>query len=171
MSLRSGRLLSTLFRVGISLFVTFCNLPSAFAGEPQWTEIRSPHFSVVTDAGEKRGREVAMRFEQMRAVFGALMTKANINLPIPLQIVAFRNGKELRQFSPLFKGKPIELAGLFQQGSDRSFILLDMAVENPWTVVFHEYAHQLMNGNLQGEFDPWFQEGFAEYFSSIEVDN
>jgi tetratricopeptide (TPR) repeat protein len=171
MSLRSGRLLSTLFLVGISLFVTFCNQPSAFAGEPQWMEIRSPHFSVVTDAGEKRGREVAMRFEQMRAVFGALMTKANINLPIPLQIVAFRNGKELRQFAPLFKGKPIELAGLFQQDSDRSFILLDMAVENPWTVVFHEYAHQLMNGNLQGEFDPWFQEGFAEYFSSIEVDN
>jgi len=171
MSLRSGRLLSTLLLVGISLFVTFCNAPSAFAGEPQWMEIRSPHFSVVTDAGEKRGREVAMRFEQMRAVFGALMTKANINLPIPLQIMAFRNGKELRQFAPLFKGKPIELAGLFQQGSDRSFILLDMAVENPWTVVFHEYAHQLMNGNLQGEFDPWFQEGFAEYFSSIAVDN
>lgn len=171
MSLRSGQLFPTLFLVGISLFVTFRNAPAAFAGEPQWMEIRSPHFSVVTDAGEKRGREVAMRFEQMRAVFGALMTKANINLPIPLQIVAFRNGKELRQFAPLFKGKPIELAGLFQQASDRSFILLDMAVENPWTVVFHEYAHQLMNGNLQGEFDPWFQEGFAEYFSSIEVDN
>ena len=85
--------------------------------------------------------------------------------------MAFRNGKELRQFAPLFKGKPIELAGLFQQASDRSFILLDMAVENPWTVVFHEYAQQLMNGNLQGEFDPWFHEGFAEYFSSIEVDN
>jgi hypothetical protein len=94
-----------------------------------------------------------------------------INLPIPLQIVAFGKGKELRQFAPMFKGKPIELAGLFQQASDRGFILLDMAVENPWTVVFHEYAHQLMNGNLQGEFDPWFQEGFAEYFSRIEVDN
>ena len=35
-------------------------------------EIRSSHFSVVTDAGEKRGHEVALRFEQMRAVFGAL---------------------------------------------------------------------------------------------------
>ena len=33
MSLRSGRLLSTLFLVGISLIVTFRNLPSAFAGE------------------------------------------------------------------------------------------------------------------------------------------
>ena len=154
----------------IAVLVFFCDL-SIFAGEPQWIEIRSPHFSVVTDAGEKRGREVAMRFEQMRAVFGALMTKANVNLPIPLQIVAFRNGKELRQFAPLFKGKPIELAGLFQGGADRSFILLDMGAENPWTIVFHEYAHQLMNGNLQGQFDPWFQEGFAEYFSSIEVDN
>jgi hypothetical protein len=42
-------------------------------------EIRSPHFSVVTDAGEKRGREVAMRFEQMRTVLRR-MTKANLNL-------------------------------------------------------------------------------------------
>jgi hypothetical protein len=145
--------------------------PVVFAGEPQWVEVRSPNFSVVTDAGEKRGREVAMHFEQMRAVFGALMTKAKVNLPTPPQIVAFRSTKEMRQIAPLFHGKPTQLAGLFQGGADRSFIMLDMSVENPWAVVFHEYAHQLMNGNLQGEFDPWFEEGFAEYFSSIEVDS
>ncbi len=143
----------------------------ASASEPQWLEIHSPHFSVITDAGEKRGREVAMRFEQMRAVFGALMVKANVNIPVPLQIVAFRNTKELRQVAPLWHGKPIQLAGLFQGGEDRSFIMLDMSVENPWTVVFHEYAHQLMNGLLASTFDPWFEEGFAEYFSSIEVDS
>ncbi len=153
------------------LAVTLSSVAALFAGEPQWVEVRSPNFSVVTDAGEKRGREVAMRFEQMRAVFGALMTKANVNLPTPLQIVAFRNTKEMRQVAPLFNGKPTPVAGLFQGGSDRSFIMLDMSVENPWVVVFHEYAHQLMNGNLKGEVDPWFQEGFAEYFSSIEVDS
>jgi hypothetical protein len=74
-------------------------------------EVRSPNFSVVTDAGEKRGREVAMRFEQMRAVLGALMTKAKVNLPVPLQIVAFRNTKEMRQVAPLFNGKPTQVAG------------------------------------------------------------
>jgi tetratricopeptide (TPR) repeat protein len=153
-----------------SVSATLSSTPSAFAAEPQWVEIQSPHFSVATDAGEKRGREVAMRFEQMRAVFGALMVKANVNIPIPLQIVAFRNTKELRQVAPLWNGKPIELAGLFQGGEDRSFIMLDMSVENPWTVVFHEYAHQLMNGVLTERVDPWFEEGFAEYFSSIEVD-
>jgi cytochrome c-type biogenesis protein CcmH/NrfG len=143
---------------------------TVLAGEPQWVEVRSPNFSVATDAGEKRGREVAMRFEQMRAVFGDLMTKVKVTLPVPLQIVAFRNTKEMRQVAPLWNGKPTQVAGLFQGGSDRSFIMLDMSAENPWAVVFHEYAHQLMNGNLQAQTDPWFEEGFAEYFSSIEVD-
>jgi tetratricopeptide (TPR) repeat protein len=107
----------------------------------------------------------------MRAVYGILIVKAKVNLPIPLQIVAFRNTKEMRQVAPLFNGKPTEVAGLFQGGQDRSFIMLDMSVENPYSVVFHEYAHQLLNGNITAPIDPWFEEGFAEYFSSIEVDN
>jgi len=143
----------------------------SFAGEPQWVEVRSPNFSVITDAGDKRGRDVALHFEQMRSVFGTLMTKAHVNLSVPLQIVAFRSCKEMRQVAPMFNGKPTELAGLFQGGEDRSFIMLDMSVDNPWSVVFHEYAHQLMDGNLSIRTDPWFEEGFAEYFSSIEVDN
>ncbi|MGO8795175.1 MAG: tetratricopeptide repeat protein [Candidatus Sulfotelmatobacter sp.] len=158
----------TLLMLAVSLVTFSCRF--LFAGELQWVEVRSPHFSVITDAGDKRGREVAMRFEQMRAVFGALMVKANVNLPVPLQIVAFRNTKEMRQVAPLFNGKPTEVSGIFQPGDDRSFIMLDMSVENPWTVVFHEYAHQLMNGNLKGNYAPWFEEGFAEYFSTIEVD-
>jgi len=179
MSLRRGAFRSALFSALPSalcwlctvLLVSFCGAPTVLAGDSQWVEVRSPNFSVVTDAGEKRGREVAMRFEQMRAVFGALMTKAKVNLPVPLQIVAFRNTKEMREVAPLFNGKPTQLAGLFQGGTDRSFIMLDMSVENPWAVVFHEYAHQLMNGNLQVEFAPWFEEGFAVYFQSIEVDS
>ncbi|HEV2987906.1 MAG TPA: tetratricopeptide repeat protein, partial [Candidatus Angelobacter sp.] len=63
------------------------------------------------------------------------------------------------------------LAGLFQGGEDRSFIMLDMSVENPYSVVFHEYAHQLMNGMLKNQLPPWFEEGFAEFFSTIEVDS
>jgi tetratricopeptide (TPR) repeat protein len=143
----------------------------SLAGEQQWVEVRSPNFSVITDAGAKRGRDVALHFEQMRSVFGTLMTKANVNLSVPLQIVALRSSKEMRPMAPVFNGKPTEMAGFFQSGDDRSFIMLDMSVDNPWSVVFHEYAHQLMNGNVSVRTDPWFEEGFAEYFSSIEVDS
>src|SRR6202050_1879392 len=105
MSIQLRRFRFALFGlVAVFVIVTFRGVPSVSAGESQWVEVRSPNFSVVTDAGEKRGREVAMHFEQMRGVFGALMTKANVNLPIPLQIVAFRNTKEMRQGAPLFNG-------------------------------------------------------------------
>ena len=143
----------------------------AFAGDAQWVQVKSEHFSVVTDAGEKRGREVALHFEQMRNVFGTLMVKAKVNLPVPLQIIAFRSTKEMRQCAPLWHGRPTQVAGLFVGGDDQTFIMLDMSVDNPWQVVFHEYAHQLMNGNLPVTRDPWFEEGFAEYFSSIELDS
>lgn len=143
----------------------------SFAGDTQWVEIRSPNFSVITDAGDQRGRDVAFHFEQMRSVFGNLVTKAEVNLPVPLQIVAFRSSREIRQMAPLFNGKPVEIAGRFQGGDDRTFIMLDVSVDNAWTVVFHEYAHQLMSGNFSRSADPWFWEGFAEYFSSIEVDD
>lgn len=151
------------------LFLCAFFVAPCLAAAPEWVEVKSPHFTVVTDTGEKRGRDVALRFEQMRAVFGELLKKAKVNQPIPMEVIAFRNGKELRQFAPLWHGKPIQLAGLFQGGSDRSFILLDMSVEEPYQVVFHEYAHQLLNGNTSDKFDPWFDEGFAEFFSTIKI--
>jgi tetratricopeptide (TPR) repeat protein len=149
------------------LLITFVSY--SFAGEAEWIEVRSPYFSVVTDTGEKRGREVALRFEQMRAVFGALLTKAKVNLPVPLQIVAFRDTKEMKQHVPLWKGKPAQVSGLFEGNDDRPFIMIDMSVDDPWQVVFHEYAHQLLNGNTSTQFQPWFYEGFAEFFSTIKI--
>ena len=145
--------------------------------EQQWIEVNSPHFSVATDGGEKRAQQVALRFEQMRMAFGALFQKVTVNTA-PLQIIAFRNNKELRQFAPLYGGKPIEVAGFFLgngghggpgAGEDRQYIALDLSAEDNWGTVFHEYAHLLINAN----FPPsplWFDEGFAEYCASLKVD-
>ncbi|HYX68007.1 MAG TPA: tetratricopeptide repeat protein, partial [Terriglobales bacterium] len=140
---------------------------SAFADQT-WVEVRSPHFAVITDAGPKAGRDIALRFEQMRTVFGQIFRRSKISLPVPLQIVAFRNGKEMRPFVPLFNGKPVELAGLFQGGEDRSYILLDLGADNKFETVFHEYAHQLLNGNFP-RMAPWFDEGFAQYFAAMQI--
>jgi hypothetical protein len=45
------------------LLVVSTLIVSAAGSEPAWVEIRSPHFSVVTDAGEKRGRDAAFRLQ------------------------------------------------------------------------------------------------------------
>jgi tetratricopeptide (TPR) repeat protein len=157
------------------LAVFICSI--AAQADQQWVEVDSSHFSVATDGGEKRAREVAQRFEQMRMAFGVIFRKVSVNTA-PLQIIAFRNAKELRQFSPLYAGKPIELAGFFLgnggrggpgANEERQYIALDLSQEDSWGTVFHEYAHLLINSN----FPPapvWFDEGFAEYCSSLKVD-
>jgi tetratricopeptide (TPR) repeat protein len=124
----------------------------------------------MTDAGDKKGREVGLRFEQMRGVFGTLLRRAKINIPVPLQIIAFRSHSEIEKYSGLFKGKPVEVAGFFQAGQDRNFIAIDLSDNNPYEVVFHEYAHMLLNANYP-RTQVWFDEGFAEYFSATQISN
>ena len=152
-------------RLPFSVFFLVLSLP-LFADQPGWVQVHSAHFTVATDAGEDRGRQVAVRFEQMRDAFGALLQRARINISAPLEIVAFRNTTELRQFAPLWHGKAVELAGLFQMGEDRSFILLDLSVADPYQTIYHEYAHLLLNSNYP-RTQPWFDEGFAEYYRGI----
>jgi Flp pilus assembly protein TadD len=148
-------------------FVLFLLVSQAFA-QKQWVEVTSPHFTVLTDTGGSQGKEVALRFEQMRAVFGSLFHRSKVSIPVPLQVVAFRNQSEFRNYAPLWKGKPVELAGYFQGADDRNFIALDMSASDPYAIVFHEYAHLLLHANFP-RMPVWFDEGFAEYFSSLRV--
>ncbi len=158
----------------ISLFLTL--LASAFcfpapAAEPSpWLEIHSVHFTVITDAGDKKGREVALRFEQMRAVFALLLGRDRLNQSVPLTILAFDNDKSYYQVAPLRQGQPIDVPGFFLPGEDQDFIVLNLSEQESWRAVAHDFAAMLLNYNYppaQG----WFDEGLAEYFSSIHVDN
>lgn len=153
----------------LKCLIIFGLLLSTFAKAQQWTEVHSPHFTLLTDAGEKRGREAALRFEQIHDAFGVILQKAKVNSPIPVTIIAVRNNKELSAYAPLFHGKPIALAGFFQQGQDRDYILVDLSSEGGWHVVYHEYAHLLLHSNFT-ELPAWFDEGFAEYFATFHAD-
>src|SRR5215467_7769968 len=73
----------------------------AFAGdEPKWLEVHSTHFSVLTDGGEKRGREVALRMEQMRNVFGQLLLKNKMKMSVPITVVALKSDKQYGNIAP-----------------------------------------------------------------------
>ena len=145
--------------------------PSAPAAEPSpWREIHSTHYTVITDAGEKKGTEVALRFEQMRAVFALLLMKERLNEPVPLTIVAFKNDKNYYQSAPLRQGQPIDVSGFLLPGEDRNFIVLNLFEQESWCAVAHDFALLLLNYNYP-RVPGWFDEGLAEYFSSIRLDD
>ncbi len=65
---------------------------------------------------------------------------------------------------------PSRFPGFFLAGEDQDFIVLNLFEEESWRAVAHDFAHMLLSYNYppaQG----WFDEGLAEYFSSIRVDN
>ncbi|HEY6939589.1 MAG TPA: hypothetical protein VI424_20680, partial [Terriglobales bacterium] len=133
-----------------------------------WNQVKSTHFVLNTDAGADRGRQVLLRFEQMRALFGQLILRSEVNVPVPLTIIAFRSSEEMQAHVPVYQGKAVDLSGFFVSRPDRDYIVLDLSAGNAWTTAFHEYAHVLLDGNYPAT-PLWFDEGFADYFSTIEV--
>jgi len=152
------------------VFALLCAISARPADQPSWLELHSAHFTVITDAGEKRGREVAFRFEQMRAVFANLLTKDRLNQPVPLTILALKDDKSFYQVAPLRQGQPIDVPGFFLPGEDQDFIVLNLFETEAWRAVSHDFAHMLLNYNYP-RAQGWFDEGLAEYFSSIRVDD
>jgi hypothetical protein len=112
----------------VAAFVAFCAVlsGSAIAAPPQWVEVRSPHFTVISDAGEKQARHVLDQLERMRWVFQKLFPNINVDPAEPLLVFGAKNGKTFESVEPapyLKKGQ-LNLAGYFLRTQDRNYILL-----------------------------------------------
>ncbi len=154
-------------RVLISSLCLLCLAhPALAADQPQWLRISSDHFIVYTDAGEKRGHEVAARFEQMRAFYGALMGQHRLRMSEPMEIIAFKSDKDFAQVAPMKGGQPISVPAFWLTGDDRIFVVLNLFLPDSWRAVEHQFAHYFLTYNYPPT-QPWFDEGFAEYFSSV----
>jgi tetratricopeptide (TPR) repeat protein len=141
--------------------------PPASAAEPPWTEIYTQHFTVVSNAGPKRARDAAVRLEQMRTVFGSLLMRRRINIPEPLTVLALTRDK-YAQALPAGQMGSIPPSGFLQPGGDQNYLVLNVSEEESWRAIAHDFAQVLLDGNYPPT-QRWFDEGFAEYFSSIRL--
>src|SRR5262249_4530094 len=74
--------------------------------------------------------------------------------------------KDYAQIAPLVNGQPTQAAAFFLSGEDRIFIVLNLSVPDSWRAIEHPFAHYLLSFNYPPT-QPWFDEGLAEYFSSL----
>lgn len=150
------------------LLILFSTLPARLvAADQQWLRISSDHFTVLTDAGQKKGHEIVARFEQMRSVFGHLLMRNKVLMAEPLEIIAVGNSNRYSQLAPLLNGDPISDPGFFLPGEDRIFVVLNASDPECYRAIEHPLAHYFLDFNYPPT-QPWFDEGFAEYFASID---
>lgn len=146
---------------------------TAHAGDgndEQWFEVQSPHFDLLTNGGEKAGRDLALQFEQLRSAFTQLFATRPVAKPVPLQIIALRSSKQISEYSRLYQGKPIRSTGFCLRSADRDYIVLDLGALNRWETVIHEYAHLFIAAGMP-DLPAWFNEGLAELYSTIRIDD
>ncbi len=159
---------SRLFLFGLLCATSLSASTSTRTKPPKWLRINSAHFSVLTDSGADKGKESVTRLEQMRDVFAQLFRKTQLRLPEPLEVIALATDEEYIRVAPMLQGQPISSPGFFIAGDDRNFIVLDLAAEDAWRAVALEFSRVLLNFNYPQTQD-WFDEGFAQYFSSLRL--
>jgi len=142
--------------------------PLSLLAATPWLEVRSQHFTVVTDLSEHQGEDVLRRFEALHTLFGDLFNLSKLNAPSPLQIVAFRSQDGFMLYVPRQKGTPISLSSFIQIGDDSSFIGLDGSSPDWQAAVAHDYARLLLRENFP-VMPAWFEEGFAQYLSALKI--
>ena len=162
------RLLARCLFLAVLFSVPASSVASTRNSEPKWIRVSSAHFSVLTDANEKKGREISLRLEQMRDIFSQLFLKGKLQLPEPLDVIALQSDEEYIRVAPLRQGQPVSAPGFFLHGDDRNYIVLDLAAEDSWRAISHDLARLLLNFNYPPTQE-WFDEGFAQYFSSLRL--
>jgi len=158
--------------IALLLFLVAAALASARDKAENWLEVRSQHFTVVTNTNEKTGRRIADQFERMRSVFHVMFPHLSIETGSPIIVLAIRDEKDFRALEPqvyLAKGQ-LKLGGLFLRAPDKNYVLMrvDAEGEHPYSVVYHEYTHLLLS--KAAEWLPlWLNEGLAEFYENTDI--
>ena len=154
-------LTATLSGILVSLWTTCA------AAKETWVEVRSPNFTVLSNAGEKEARRIADQIEQFREVFRATLPQFRVDLGKPLIIFAVKDEDSLKLLLPAFwetKGH-VHPAGFYSPGEESHLVAVRTNLEGeiPYEIIYHEYTHAIMDLNLRN-LPVWLGEGLAEFY-------
>ncbi len=129
-------------------------LPLLLSAEDRWIEFDSGPFQVLTNAGDKTGRETLNYLEQLRHTLGATLGKQDLHSIWPIRLIVLKSGKQSQA----------SFAGV-KMGRD-SYIASITAI-NPETV--SDITRILIDANA-GRMPEGIERGLVSLFSTLSVD-
>src|SRR5579864_6007542 len=145
--------------MAIAVLLMCCAM--SLAATAQWVKLTSTDFELYTSAGEKKGREAILYFEQVRSFFLKALNIKDIPTTRPVRIVAFSSEKE---YLP-YKYNEVAAAYYVSDGR-RDFIVMRSIAPESYTVAVHEFTH-LIIGHTKMKLPIWLNEGLAEVYSTM----
>jgi tetratricopeptide (TPR) repeat protein len=135
-----------------------------------WVEIRTPHFIVASDGGEKTARRIANEFETLIRVFQATMPNARVSTGVPVRILAPKNGESFAHLAPEFPfdNRHEQPPGLAIFGQDKSFIVVraNASGHYPYIEIFQNYSREVLKLSYRN-LPVWLEEGYSTVYGNL----
>ena len=134
----------------------------------EWIRVRTPHFDIISSAGEKRTREMAENLETLAAALTAVQPRLKL-ADISTRVFEFARRRESQPyFDLLLNTDHASATGVYVSQKSRGSMLLDASSYRSDRTPYHELIHELLSSS---ETRPplWLEEGLAEYFSNVDI--
>src|SRR5438094_243991 len=129
-----------------------------------WVQVSSDTYIVKSSAGEERAKRVLKELEGFHQLVGTTLVFRNTELPeLPIEVLLIGDEQTMKELEPDYNGRKISVAGYYQQGTDRDFIVLSgRAIPQTMTnIVYHELTHYFLARAL-AVGPTWLNEGLSE---------
>ncbi len=171
MTIRSARLLA----IGLLLAA-----PTTAAAADQWSELKTPHFTVISNASDGNTRSLAWQLEQVRSTMATLWPWARVDLNKPLTVIAVKDENSMRALAPKYweaRGG-VRPASVWVSGPDRHYLAIRTGLDvesqgnvNPYINSYFSYISLVMMQSLSPDLPLWLSRGLSGVLSNTLVKN
>jgi hypothetical protein len=165
--------------VSTALAVVLAAWPAVrMAAADQWIEVKSPHFSVVSNASDRTARKLVWQLEQIRSATAALWSWARVDLNKPLSVIVLKDENSMRALAPQYweERRSVRPASVWVTGPDQHYLALRADVEvddsgtvNPYITAYASYVGLVLAQSVDRELPLWFHRGFTGVLSNTIV--
>lgn len=162
--------------LGVTLSAVLLGVAATAAPSP-WVEVKSGHFTVITNAGEKAGRRTAWQFEQIRAGLAQLWPWAKVEAGPTFFVFAVRDEATLKTLGPQYwEGKRFRPGSFWVTSQGRPSLAIrtdipepDEVGENPYQQAYWGYVAAAFHHSFPRQIPEWYARGVCEVMSNTVV--
>ncbi|MFT3765048.1 MAG: hypothetical protein QM820_05975 [Minicystis sp.] len=140
------------------------------AGGAPWTEIRSPHFTVRTDLEDAEAQRVLGSIEEVYAVFKRVAFPSEGDPHDRIDVTVFARARDYEAVAPAGANAYFDWLLPNDLEPAPTMVMHGALDDDTRRVLQHELTHFFVHQAFGG-VPVWFNEGLAEYYSTVTVAN
>jgi TonB family protein len=133
-----------------------------------WVQVSSDTYIVKSSAGLDAAKHVLKELESFHHLLGTLAFRRTELPELPIEVLLIGDDATLTELEPEYNGRKVSVAGFYQRGDDRDFIVLSNHADSLTKVVYHELSHYFVARGLASK-PIWLNEGLSEYFATADI--